>query len=134
MSGAYTLPFGVQSSATVQSNPPPPISATATFRNAQIAPSLGRNLAAGANGTANINVVEPGTLFGERLYQMDFRFGKLFSLGGFRWQAYFDLYNRLEQQPGAVAEQHLRHRWHTWQVPLTILPARLVKFEVRMSF
>jgi len=60
-------------SATVQSIPGPQILATAVVPNAQIAPSLGRNLAAGANATATVQLVAPGTQFGDRLNQVDFR-------------------------------------------------------------
>ena len=48
----YPLPWwGVQLSATYQGLPGPNILANATFTNAQIAPSLGRPLSSGANGT-----------------------------------------------------------------------------------
>src|SRR5437867_11840420 len=48
----HPLPWwGIQLSATVQNIPGPPIVATAVVPSAQIAPSLGRDLAAGAAGT-----------------------------------------------------------------------------------
>src|SRR5712691_9529371 len=77
LSGSYPLPWGgVQLSATIQSSPGSPMAATYVATNAQIAPSLGRNLSAGANGTATTQLVAPGTLFDDRLNQVDFRVTK----------------------------------------------------------
>ena len=47
--GAYTLPYDIQLSGTFQSSPGPEVTASGTFVNAQIAPSLGRNLSTGAS-------------------------------------------------------------------------------------
>ena len=75
------LPWGLQASATFQSIPGPEITANYVARNAEISPSLGRNLASGPNGTATVPLVAPGTLYGERLNQLDFRFSKNVRLG-----------------------------------------------------
>ncbi len=37
--------------------------------NALIAPPLGRNVASGANGTATVPLIAPGTMYGDRLNQ-----------------------------------------------------------------
>src|SRR5262249_21725819 len=50
----YTMPWDMQTSATVQHYPGVTQNATVVATNAQIAPELGRNLAAGANATATI--------------------------------------------------------------------------------
>jgi hypothetical protein len=36
------------------------ITATYTARNAEISPSLGRNLSSGASGTATVELIKPG--------------------------------------------------------------------------
>ena len=59
LQGAYTLPADIRVSATYQNLAGPPSNTTFVATNAQIAPSLGRNLAAGANGT----VVVPAVAF-----------------------------------------------------------------------
>ena len=76
--GSYTLPWGVQVSGTLQSFQGPILNANATFTNAQIAPSLQRNLSTGT--TATVALVQPNTLYGKRLNQVDARLAKIFKL------------------------------------------------------
>ena len=80
--GVYPLPWqGIQTAATFQSLPGPQITASRTYTNAEILPSLGRNLASGAAGTASVPLIAPGTMYDERLYQLDFRASKIFRFG-----------------------------------------------------
>ena len=72
LSSSYPLPWDVQLSATIQSIPGTPIVATAVVPNSQVVPSLGRDLAAGDAGTSTVQLVEPGTMYGDRLNQVDF--------------------------------------------------------------
>ena len=44
--------------------------------NAVIAPSLGRNLSNNAP-TATVNLIEPGTLYGDRVNEIDLRVAKI---------------------------------------------------------
>jgi hypothetical protein len=88
--GAYTLPRGIQLSGTYQSIPGPQIGSNYLVRNAAIAPSLGRNLSSGVNGTVTLSLVpagqaapqggnpSPGTFFGDRLNQIDLRLARKF--------------------------------------------------------
>lgn len=82
-----------------QNIPGGPITASYTATNAQIAPSLNRNLgqcrgAATCSGTVTIaNLFEPNTLFGERIQQIDIRTNKRFQMGHVRVAAKFDVYN-----------------------------------------
>ena len=91
----YPLPWGgLEASAAFQSLPGPQITATRTYTNAEIAPSLGRNLSAGANGTASLQLIAAGTMFGERLNQFDVRVSKTFRMvQGRRVRLSVDLYN-----------------------------------------
>ena len=74
--GAYTLPYGVRISGTFQSVPGPVIAANQIYTG--VLPSLGRPFFA---GQSTVNVVEPGTSYGDRLNQVDFRFSKLLQRG-----------------------------------------------------
>ena len=53
--GVYPLPWwGLQTSAVFQAIPGPEITAVRLYTNAEVLPSLNRNLASGAAGTVNV--------------------------------------------------------------------------------
>ena len=131
MLAAYTLPWQIQVAGTLQSVPGPEISANAVFTSAQIAPSLGRGLSSAANAT--INLVEPGTLYGERLYQLDLRFGKIFTVGRTRIHGWSTV-QRAERNTVLTLNNTYGTNGASWQVPTFIVQARVVKFGVQMTF
>jgi hypothetical protein len=129
---AYPLPWwGLQASATLQSVPGPEISASYTARNAEIVPTLGRNLSSGANGTATVQLIPPGTMYGERLNQVDFRLSKTFTVRRFRIQPAFDLYNVFNGNPVIGQNNTFGPEW---QRPTVIQLGRLAKFNVQVNF
>ena len=83
------------------------------------------------------HIVEPGSVFGERLNQVDLHIGKLFKTGRSRLSVYMDIYNALNTDtitgqdnnytlvPGGQA---------IWQVPNLILQARFFKFGASIDF
>ena len=79
----YLLPkVDVQTSFTWQSNPGPEIAANYVATNAWIAQGpqpLGRTLSGGANVT--VNLIEPGTKFGQRRNNFDMRLSKVQRFG-----------------------------------------------------
>jgi hypothetical protein len=128
--GTYTIPkVDVLFSSTFQSLPGPQVTANYVATNAQIQPSLGRPLSGGA-ANATINIVQPGTMYGERLNQLDLRFGKIFKFSRLRTLVNFDLYNALNGN--AVTSQN--NNYAAWQVPLGILDARLFKISVQVDY
>jgi hypothetical protein len=129
----YPLPWGgIQTSAAFQSLPGPMIAANRVYTNAEVLPSLGRNLAAGANGTVTVNLIEPGTMYNERLNQLDFRLSKIFRLGGARrLQANMDLFNMFNAS--AVLGQNNTYG-PSWLRPTNIIQGRLVKFGGQLDF
>jgi hypothetical protein len=131
--GVYPLPFwGIQTSATFQSVPGPMITANYVAPNSIIAPSLGRNLSSGANGTAAVPLIQPGTLYGARMNQMDFRLSKLFRFGsGRRIQANMDLYNLFN---GSAVIAQNNNFGATWLLPSQILQGRLLRFSGQFDF
>ena len=139
--GSYTIPkVDVQISGTYQTKPGPLVLAIYTATNAEIAPSLGRSLAAGATSNVDVHLLAPGPytttnggsgqVHGERLQQVDFRFSKLLQFGGTRARANVDLYNALNSS--AVLLQN--DTFSDWQRPTEILIARFVKFSVQFDF
>ena len=126
----YTLPrIDVQLSGTLQSLPGSQILANYTATNAVVAPSLGRNLAGGANNVT-VNLVAPGTMFGERVNQLDLRIGKVLRFGRTRTTASIDLYNAFNANP--VLTQSAAYA--TWPRPQSILNARFAKFVLQVDF
>ena len=93
--GSYQLPWwGLQASATYQNASGPSITSTWAVPNAFIAPALKRNLAAGPTATKTINIIQPNTVFGDRLSQLDVRMSKKIPLAGSgRLSVNADLYN-----------------------------------------
>ena len=67
----------------------------AVATNAQIAPSLGRNLAAGPAGSVTVDLIPPFTQFEDRITQLDFRLTKTIQVGKAKVQGMFNIYNAL---------------------------------------
>jgi hypothetical protein len=131
--GVYPLPWaGIQTAATFQSLAGPQITASRTYTNAEILPSLGRNLSSGANGTAAVPLIAPGTSYAERLYQLDFRASKIFRLGSARrLQANVDLYNVTNSSSILGVNNTYGSNW---QRPTSVLQGRLLKFGAQFDF
>jgi hypothetical protein len=128
--GSYTVPRAdVQVSGTVQSIPGPQIAATYVVSNALVVPSLGRSLSGNA---ANVSValVEPGTLYGDRLNQVDLRIGKILKVGNVRTAVNLDLFNAFNRNTALT----LNNNYASWLQPLSIVSARLVKISVQVDF
>ena len=133
VAGSYTLPWwDISTAATFQSNPGPQITAAYPVPNALIAPSLGRDLSAGARATAPVALVEPGTLYGDRWNELDFRLTRTFRLAGARqFQVMADLYNLFNANPVVTLNTTYGPNW---QRPQTILPARFLKIGAQLKF
>jgi hypothetical protein len=127
---SYTIPrIDVQLTGNIQSLPGPEILATYTATNAIVAPSLGRNLSGGANNIT-VNLVEPRTLYGERLNMLDLRFGKILRFGRTRATAHVDVNNALN----ADTVLTVNNSFAVWQQPQSILPARFAKVGLTLEF
>ena len=76
LSSYYVVPkIDVQLAATFQSKPGAMLAANYAVPNAAVAPSLGRNLSGNA-ANVTVNLVAPGTMYGDRINQLDFRVGQ----------------------------------------------------------
>jgi hypothetical protein len=125
--GSYTVPrVEVQVSGTFQSIPGPLITANYVVTPGQT--TLGRNFTAGANAT--VNLVAPGTMYGDRLNQVDLRFAKILKYGRTRTAANLDLFNAFNRNTALT----LNNNYASWQLPQSILQARLVKISVQFDF
>jgi hypothetical protein len=128
--GSYTMPkVDVRVSATFQSKPGAQLAANYVATNAVVGPSLGRSLSGGANVT--VNVLAPGTLYGDRINQLDFRVAKILKFGRTRAQVGVDLYNALNSSAVQTYNQTLGPAYLT---PTLVLPARFAKISAQIDF
>ena len=116
-------------SATLQNMPGPQIAANYNVPNAAVVPSLGRPLSGGA-ANVTVNLVEPGTMYGQRMNQLDMRFAKVFVLARMRTAVNLDLYNALNGAPVLA----LNSNFAAWLQPQTIMQARFAKLSVQLDF
>ena len=131
-SGFVPLPwFGLITSATYRNFPGTQITATYQATNAEIVPTLGRNLSSGANGTVNVELIQPGTMYGPRQQSVDFRLSKRTRIGSLRVAANLDLYNLLNSSGIATVNATYGPNW---QRPTLVQLARYVKFGVQVDF
>jgi hypothetical protein len=129
INGSYQFPWGVQVAAVAQSNPGANYTANLTYTNAQIAPSLGRNLS-GAS-TVTIPLAKPYSLYGPRINQFDLRGTKILRFGEQRIQLNVDAYNLFNVNTPVTLFGTYNARWGQ---PTQVLDGRLVKFSARLDF
>jgi len=129
--GVYPLPWDLAFAATYQDQPGIPVAATYVATNAEIAPSLGRNLAAGARGRVTINLIEPNTMFEERRRQLDIRLSRSFPVGQARLLGTFEVYNAFNAN--SILAINTRYGG-TWLQPTEILNGRLFKVGAQFTF
>jgi hypothetical protein len=126
----YTVPkVDLRVAATFQSFPGPQILANYIASNAEVQPSLGRPLSGGAANVV-VNVLEPGTMYGEQANQLDLRFSKLFRFAEKRASVNFDIYNIWNGNP--VLTQN--NAFASWLTPQSILDARLFRLSFQFDF
>jgi hypothetical protein len=131
--GSYMLPYEVQVAATYQTFPGRERLANVTFPRAVVEPSLGRPLS--QTTSVLINVIEPGTVFAERLHQFDMRVTKLFSVGRMRLRANLDVYNTLNDNTGLNYPTAFNPANPVaWERPGVIMPARSAKVSAQVDF
>jgi hypothetical protein len=128
--GVYTVPrIDVQVSGTMQSYPGPQIIANFVATNQVVSPGLGRNLS-GTAQNMTVNIVTPGTLYGERSNQVGLRLAKILRLSGVRTTASVDFYNLFN----ADAILTLNNNFATWQRPQSIINPRWAKVVLQFDF
>jgi hypothetical protein len=121
--------WGLQTSATFQSLPGPEITAARSYTSAEVIGSLGRPL---TSGTATVPLIAPGTTYGGRLNQVDFRLSKVFRFAAdARILANVDLYNMFNASPTLALNTTYGSAWLR---PLQILQGRLLKFSAQLDF
>jgi hypothetical protein len=130
---AYTIPrVDVLFSAALQSVPGQPLAANYIVSNAIASQSLGRNLAGGAPNIT-VNLVAPGSLYGDRTNQIDLRLAKILKFGRTRTQVGIDLYNVLNSS--AVLTYNNSYILNgAWLTPLSVITGRFAKISAQFDF
>jgi hypothetical protein len=130
---AYTIPkVDVLVSAAVQSVPGQPLAANYVVSNAIVKQTLGRDLAGGAPNIT-VNLVTPGSLYGDRTNQVDLRLAKILKFGRTRTQVALDLYNLLNSS--AVLGYNQAYILNgAWLTPNSIITARFAKISAQFDF
>jgi hypothetical protein len=132
--GSYEVPkVGAQVSVAIQSMPGPAIVATYNATNAVVQPSLGRVL---SGGVANVpvNLIAPGTLYGERMNSFDLRVSKVLRFGGRKLSLDMDLFNMFNVDTVLVQNNSYSPTTTTWNTPQTTIAGRLIKFGGQFQF
>jgi len=128
--GSYTIPRAdVLVSGTFRSVPGPEIYANYTATNAVVQPALGRVLSGGVTNLP-VTIVEPGTMYGDRLNQVDMRFGKILRFGRTKTVVNLDVYNLFNVNTVLT----VNYAYATWQRPTSIELARFAKIGVQFDF
>jgi hypothetical protein len=128
--GIVPLPGDVMASFLFQNLSGPSYDANYSATNADIAPSLGRNLAGNVQAVT-IPLVPPQTLFEDRVSRLDLRLSKVFTAGRFRVRGNIDAYNVLNANSVRSVLSTYGARWRT---PTQILDPRLVEVGGTISF
>ncbi len=131
--GSYVIPkIDVQLSGVFQSKPGALLAANYAVPNASVVPSLGRSLAGGAPNVT-VNLIAPGSQYGDRLNQLDFRAAKLLKFAGTRMMVGVDLYNALNSS-AVLTYNSAFVPGGTWNQPVTVLTGRLIKISAEINF
>jgi hypothetical protein len=130
---SYMIPkAGVQVSAVVQSKPGAMLAANYAVPNSLATQSLGRNLSGNATNVT-VNLVEPGTMYGNRINQLDLRVGKSLTFGRTRTLVGVEIYNALNSS-AVLTYNNAFVPGGPWLQPLTILTPRFFKITTELVF
>ena len=130
--GVVPLPwYGILTSFTYRDYPGYQITATQQYTAAQIVPSLGRPFSSGANGTVNVPLIEPGTMWGPRQRQIDFRLSKRLRFDRFRFAGNLDISNLLNS---STATGIVTTFGQNWQRPTLLQKGRWAKIGAQFDF
>jgi hypothetical protein len=97
-----------------------------------VAPSLGRALSGNAPNVT-VNLVSPGTSYGDRINQLDVRVAKILRPGRSRTMVALDIYNALNSSAG-LTYNNAFVPGGSWPRPNTILTPRFFRVTAETEF
>ena len=125
--GSYTFPSDIVLSGAFFSRRGTERLTVITIPASVAAAALGRPPTEDA---ISVNVVSPGSFYGDRLNQFDLRVAKLLDFGGANLRASFDIYNVFNAN--AVGRE--RYTLSSFLQPLGVQPGRLAKVTAQFNF
>ena len=132
--GSYTIPkIDVQVAGTLRSDQGSPLAANWTAPNSATV-GLNRPFAGIGGQTITVNLIEPGTLYGDRVTQIDMRFAKILRFGRTRSTVGIDLYNITNSAAVLTYNQTFVPTTDTWLRPNSVLQPRFLKFSAQVDF
>ncbi len=127
---SYVIPkVDVRLSGTFQSYEGPELHANYAATNAVVSPSLGRPLSGNAANTT-VNLVEPGTAYGDRVNQIDMRVAKLLRFAGTRASAQIDFFNLFNVNPVRVEN----FNFASYRQVNSLASGRVAKISFQLDF
>jgi hypothetical protein len=132
--GSYMIPkIDVQVAGTMRSDQGASLAANWT---APITATVGLNrpFAGVASQTITVNLIEPGTLYGERVNQFDLRFAKILRFGRTRTNVGIDISNITNGAAVLSYNQAFSLTTDAWLRPNSVLQARYVKLSAQIDF
>ena len=131
--GTYTIPkVDVLIAGTFRSDQGVSLAANWAAPNSATV-GLNRAFAGVAGTTVTVNLIEPGTLYGDRINQFDMRFAKILRFGRTRTNVGVDLYNVANAAPVLSYNQTFVANG-AWLAPTSVLQPRFVKFSAQIDF
>jgi hypothetical protein len=137
--GTYTIPkIDVLVAGTFRSDQGISLAANWAAPNSATV-GLNRPYAGVAGTTVTVNLIEPGTQFGDRINQFDLRFAKILRFGRTRTNVGFDVYNIANVAPVLGYNQTFvlptaANPNGSWLTPTSVLQPRFVKFSAQIDF
>jgi hypothetical protein len=131
--GTYIIPkVEVQVAGTFRSDQGGSLAANWSAPNSATV-GLNRPFAGIGGQIITVNLVEPGTLYGDRVNQFDVRFAKILRFGRTRTNVGFDIYNVMNAAPVLTYNQNFVPNG-AWLTPTSVLQPRFVKFSAQIDF
>ncbi len=130
---SYTVPkVDVLLSGTFRSDQGASLAANFTVTSAIAQPSLGRPLAA-AGGSVTVNLIEPGTVWGDRVNVFDLRIAKIVRVGRLRTNVGVDIYN-LGNSSAVLNYNQAFNPGGRWLTPTSVVAPRFAKLSASVEF
>ena len=131
--GSWMIPkIDVQVAGTYRSDQGGALAALWAVPNAVVQQTLGRPLSNQAT-TATVNLIQPGTMYGDRVNEIDLRFAKILRFGRTRTNVGIDIYNIINASPVLTYNQNYVPGGN-WLTPTAVLQPRFLKFSATFDF